>query len=85
MVTVEPGRLEHVAVAAARDPHVAMAAATSGTTNLLLAVGCRDGSDLNDYLAHRLGRIDGVRAVETAPVIRTVKRAGTVLEPQTAR
>lgn len=79
-VTVAPGRLEEVATAAARHPHVAMAAATSGSTNLLLAVGCRDDGDLYDYVAHRLGPLDGVQAVQTAPVIRTVKRAGTLLD-----
>jgi DNA-binding Lrp family transcriptional regulator len=80
-ITVAPGRLEDVATAAARHPHVAMAAATSGATNLLLAVGCHDDADLYDYVAHRLGPIDGVQAVQTAPVIRTVKRAGSLLEP----
>ena len=80
-VTVAPGRLEEVATAAAQHPHVAMAAATSGATNLLLAVGCRDDADLYDYVAHRLGPIDGVQAVQIAPVIRTVKRAGSLLEP----
>jgi hypothetical protein len=57
-----------------------MAAATSGTTNLLLAVGCHDAGDLYDYLAHHLGPIEGVQAVQTAPVIRTVKRAGSLIE-----
>jgi DNA-binding Lrp family transcriptional regulator len=80
-VTVAPGRLEEVARATARHPHVALAAATSGATNLLLGVGCHDDADLYDYIAHHLGPIDGVQAVQTAPVIRTVKRAGSLLEP----
>jgi DNA-binding Lrp family transcriptional regulator len=80
-VTVAPGRLEAAAHAAAGHPQVAMAAATSGDTNLLLAVGCRDSADLYDYLAHRLGPLDGVQAVQTAPVVRTIKRAGALLEP----
>jgi len=58
-----------------------MASATSGATNLLLAVGCRGDADLYDYVAHRLGPIEGVQAVQTAPIIRTVKRAGSLLEP----
>jgi hypothetical protein len=66
--------------ATARHPHVALAAATSGATNLLLGVGCHDDADLYDYVAHHLGPIDGVQAVQTAPVIRTVKRAGSLLE-----
>ena len=80
-VTVAPGRLEEVANATAQHPHVALAAATTGATNLLLAVGCHDDADLYDYVAHHLGPLDGVRAVQTAPIIRTVKRAGSLLEP----
>jgi DNA-binding Lrp family transcriptional regulator len=80
-VTVAPGRLEEAADATARHPHVALAAATSGPTNLLLGVGCHDDADLYDYVAHHLGPIDGIQAVQTAPVIRTVKRAGSLLEP----
>jgi DNA-binding Lrp family transcriptional regulator len=80
-VTVAPGRLEEVANATARHSHVALAAATSGATNLLLGVGCHDDADLYDYVAHHLGPIDGAQAVQTAPVIRTVKRAGSLLEP----
>jgi DNA-binding Lrp family transcriptional regulator len=80
-VTVAPGRLDDVATLAARHPHVALAAATSGATNLLLGVGCHDDADLYDYVAHHLGPVDGVQAVQTAPVIRTVKRAGSLLDP----
>ena len=57
------------------------AVATSGSANLLLAVGCRDTLDLYHYLAHDLGPLPGVREVETAPVIRNVKRAGALLDP----
>ena len=64
---------------------VALAAATSGDTNLLLGVGCHDSAGLYDYVAHRLGPVDGVQAVQKAPVIRTVKRAGALLEPAPGR
>jgi DNA-binding Lrp family transcriptional regulator len=80
-VTVAPGRLEEAAIAAAGHPHVALAVATSGATNLLLAVGCHDAADLYDYVAHCLGPVQGVQAVQTAPVIRTVKRGGTLIGP----
>jgi DNA-binding Lrp family transcriptional regulator len=80
-VTVRPADLEATATAAAAHAPVAMAAATSGTTNLVLAVGCRDVAGLYDYLAHDLGRLPGVREVETTPLIRTVKRAGSLLDP----
>jgi DNA-binding Lrp family transcriptional regulator len=69
-----------VASGAAAHPHVALAAATSGPTNLLLMVGCRDIPDLYEYIAHQLGPLPAVQSIRTSPVIRTVKRAGTVLE-----
>lgn len=78
-VTVQPSALESTARAVAEHPQVALAVATSGTSNLLLIVGCRDTDDLYDYLAHSLGRIRAVQAVQTAVIIRTVKRAGTLL------
>jgi DNA-binding Lrp family transcriptional regulator len=82
-VIVAPAALQDVGTTAATHPHVALAVATSGTANLLLAVGCRDTQDLYRYLAHDLGPLPGVRSVETAPVIRNIKRAGTLLEPPT--
>jgi DNA-binding Lrp family transcriptional regulator len=76
-VTVAPSALETTARAVSEHPQVALVAATSGTTNLLLAVGCRDTSDLYDYVAHGIGGLPAVQAVQTAPVIRNVKRAGS--------
>ncbi|MEN3535094.1 hypothetical protein AAH991_08290 [Microbispora sp. ZYX-F-249] len=40
---------------------------------------CRDTAALYLYLTERVAPLDGVREVETAPVIRTVKRVGTPL------
>lgn len=79
-LTVRPAALEATAQAVAGHPQVALAVATSGASNLLLSVGCRDADDLYDYLANGLGRIPAIQAVHTAPIIRTVKRAGALLE-----
>jgi DNA-binding Lrp family transcriptional regulator len=81
---VAPGALDETGRAVAGHAPVALAAATSGSSNLLLAVGCRDTADLYDYLARRLGPLPAVAAIHSAPVIRTVKRAGTVLDPPPA-
>jgi hypothetical protein len=62
---------------------VAFAAATTGPANLVANVGCRDDAALYSYLADDLGGLAGVRQVETAPMIRTLKRFGT-LEPMPA-
>ena len=54
-------------------------AATTGPTNLMAGVTCRDTQDLFRYLTERVAPLDGVRELKTAPVISTVKRLGTAL------
>jgi DNA-binding Lrp family transcriptional regulator len=79
-VTVAPGLLDATARAVAGHAPVAFAAATSGTANLVLATGFHDVPDLYAYLARELGPMTAVTAVHTAPVISTIKRAGTLLD-----
>lgn len=76
-LTVEPAALRHTAQAVAEHPEIAFAAATTGPTNLLMFVACRDTEALYDYLEGGIGSLPGVRHVESAPVIRDSKRAGT--------
>lgn len=73
--TVSPSHLAETGNAIAAHPEVAFCAATTGPTNLLVTAVCRDGKDLYRYLTERIGALP-LREVETAPVIRTVKRAG---------
>ncbi|MFI9050702.1 Lrp/AsnC family transcriptional regulator [Streptomyces sp. NPDC053427] len=80
-MSVRPSRLTAVAAALAEHPEASLVALTTGPTNLLAAVNCRDSLDLSRYLTERIGSLDAVRALETAPVIRTVKRAGALLPP----
>ena len=54
-------------------------AATTGASNLSATVLCRDDHALYRYLTERIASLDSVNALEVAPVIRTVKRAATVL------
>jgi DNA-binding Lrp family transcriptional regulator len=54
-------------------------AATTGASNLSATVLCRDDNALYRYLTERIASLDGVNALEVTPVIRTVKRAATVL------
>jgi DNA-binding Lrp family transcriptional regulator len=79
-VTVDPPGLHETGADAAAHTPVALAVATSGTANLLLAVGCTSVDRLYQYVATDLARLNGVRAIHTAPIIRTVKRAGTLLD-----
>ncbi len=80
-MSVRPARLAAVGEALAGHAEVAFAAATTGPANLMASVNCRDDQALYRYLTERIGALDGVGHLETAPVIRTVKRAGAVLKP----
>ncbi|MEU0883989.1 Lrp/AsnC family transcriptional regulator [Lentzea sp. NPDC005914] len=75
-MSVRPNRLVSVAEALARQPEVALAAITTGPANVLAKVVCRDIDALYAYLTERVATIEGIDRMETAPVIRTVKRAG---------
>ncbi|WP_086840810.1 Lrp/AsnC family transcriptional regulator [Amycolatopsis kentuckyensis] len=77
-LTVAPSALESTGQALSTHPQVAFAAATTGPANLVANVGCRDDAALYEYLADDLGGLEGIRQVETAPMIRTLKRFGTV-------
>jgi DNA-binding Lrp family transcriptional regulator len=78
-LTVAPAKLATVGAALAEHPEIAWAAATTGTTNLAASAVCRDMDALYEYLTGRVGTLDGVQQVETAPVIRVIKRAGAVV------
>jgi DNA-binding Lrp family transcriptional regulator len=83
-LTVEPARLEEAGRAVASHPEVPFAAATSGSTNLIVTGLFRDTEHLYEYLTGRLASLPGVRSVETAPVIRTLKRTGSVYRQRNA-
>lgn len=78
-MSVRPSRLTEVAAAMAGHPEVSLVAQTTGPTNLLAAVNCTDSLDLARYLTERIASLDAIHTIETAPVIRTVKRAGALL------
>ena len=78
-MSVAPARLAAVGEALARHPEIPFVAATTGASNLIASVLCRDDDALYRYLTERIASLDGVNAVEVAPIIRTAKRAATVL------
>ncbi|MFF3763753.1 Lrp/AsnC family transcriptional regulator [Streptomyces sp. NPDC001922] len=80
-MSVQPSELTAVAAAMAGHPEASLVAMTTGPTNLLAAVNCRSAQDLSRYLTERIASLDAIRTIETAPVIRTLKRAGTLLLP----
>ncbi len=77
-LSVEPGRLEEAGQALAAHPEIPFAAATTGPANLVASAVLRDTQHLYEYLTGDLAALPGVTSVETAPIIRTLKRTGSV-------
>ena len=75
---VEPSRLDSVGRALAEHPEVPFAAATTGPANVVVTALFRDTQHLYEYLTGPLASLPGVSSVETAPIIRTLKRTGSV-------
>jgi DNA-binding Lrp family transcriptional regulator len=84
-LTVEPAHLDAAGRALAAHPEVPFAAATTGPTNLAVSAVFRDTSQVYAYLTTRLTGIPGLRSVETAPIIGTVKKAGDIETPWSVR
>ncbi|NEB78752.1 Lrp/AsnC family transcriptional regulator [Streptomyces sp. SID14478] len=73
-ITASPGRLDAVGRALAAHDEVAFAAATAGPSNIVVTVLARDTADLYAYVSGKLGRLEGVEHVETAPFMHRVKQ-----------
>ncbi|MFI9237083.1 Lrp/AsnC family transcriptional regulator [Streptomyces sp. NPDC053079] len=71
---VTPGTVSAAGHALATHPEIAFAAATTGPHNLVASGVFRSSHDLHHYLDHHIGSLPGIQAVETAPVLREVKR-----------
>jgi DNA-binding Lrp family transcriptional regulator len=72
---VRPRHLAEAGAALATHPEVYFAAATTGPANLVASVTCRSSGDLYRYQTESIGMLDGVSELETAPVLRTLKRS----------
>jgi DNA-binding Lrp family transcriptional regulator len=79
-MSVAPSRLTAVGSAIAGHPEVPFVAATTGATNLTVSVLCRDDYDLYRYMTERIASLEGVNSVEAVLIIRTVKRAATIVQ-----
>ncbi|MBT0773449.1 Lrp/AsnC family transcriptional regulator [Kineosporia sp. J2-2] len=73
-ITTAPTALTTVGRALAGHPEVWFAAATTGVSNIIVSIRCRDSAHLFTYLSERLGRLDGILQIETAPILRQVKQ-----------
>ena len=71
-------RLEEAGRALATHSEIPFAAATTGPTNLVASAVFRDTQHLYEYLTGELAALPGVSSVQTAPIIGTLKRTGSV-------
>jgi DNA-binding Lrp family transcriptional regulator len=77
-LTVKPSGLVDVAQTLASHPEVSFAGVTTGATNLMAEVNCVDDAHLYRYLTEQVAALDAIQMLETAPVLRTLKRIGTL-------
>jgi DNA-binding Lrp family transcriptional regulator len=76
-MSVAPAHLDDVARELATHPELALVAATTGPANLVAHALCPDAAALHHYLTRRLGALEAVHTLETAPVLRTIKAAAS--------
>jgi len=76
-MSVAPAHLDAVARELATHPELALVAATTGPANLVAHALCPDAAGLHHYLTRRLGALDAIHTLETAPVLRTLKAAAS--------
>ena len=75
-IAVRPGALEETAQTLTTHPHVRFAAATTGSSNLLIALAATDLDALYTFLTGTIGPLEQITAVETTPLLATAKRTG---------
>ncbi|GGV35539.1 transcriptional regulator [Streptomyces longisporoflavus] len=73
-ITTAPRALDSVGRALASHPEIAHATAVAGPSNIMATAVTRDIPALYAYLSGKLGQLDGVQHVETAPYMRRVKQ-----------
>jgi DNA-binding Lrp family transcriptional regulator len=77
-MSVVPAKLHQVGETLAGRPEIPFVAATTGSTNLLAALICRDDRSLYEYITGAMADLDGLTHIETAPVLRAVKLHATL-------
>ncbi|GAA2701602.1 Lrp/AsnC family transcriptional regulator [Actinoplanes palleronii] len=77
-LSVAPSRVASVGAALREHEEVVFAAATTGPTNVQVTAICPDMPAFYRYVTERLGSLDGVERIESAPVLKHVKQLGSV-------
>ncbi|WP_405492181.1 Lrp/AsnC family transcriptional regulator [Nocardia sp. NBC_00511] len=79
---VRPGELEAAGRAIATHREVAYVAATTGTSNLMVSVVCRDSAHLYRYVTERIGALSGVNNVEVLTSLRQFKQSQSLISAE---
>jgi DNA-binding Lrp family transcriptional regulator len=66
----------------AQHREVPFVAATTGSTNLVASVACRDDFALFEYLTREIAALKGVTHLESALIIRSIKQ-NVMMDPAT--
>ncbi len=82
-MAVAPAHLDHVARILAGHDELAYVAAVTGPSNLVAEALCPDPAALHRYLIEKVGAVEAIRSLETAPALRMVKAVGPL--PSTPR
>lgn len=77
---VRPARLEEIAATLAQHDELAYVAATTGPSNLVAYALCGSPAHLHDYLVRGIGAFDAIHALESAPVMQTLKASSPVAQ-----
>ncbi len=77
-LSVHPGTLEETALTLMVHPQVRFIAATTGPTNLFIAVAATDLDALYAFLTTTLGPLSQITSVEITPLLATAKRTGLI-------
>lgn len=77
-LSVAPAYLLEAGEALGAHREVPFAAATTGSTNLVASLACRDDYALFEFLTREIAPLRGVTHLQTSPIMRSVKMHSTV-------
>ena len=78
-LSVAPHGMVEAAETLAGHAEVPFVAATTGSTNIVASLVCKDVAALYEYLTSKVAAIPAIHHIETNPIVRTLKREGALL------
>jgi DNA-binding Lrp family transcriptional regulator len=79
-LTVGSAQLHATGLELARHDPVVFVAATTGASNLVASVACRDSAQLYRYVTDGLGALGALRHLEISPFLRRIKQGGSMMD-----